>query len=246
MDEPLSNLDAKLRVQMRAELVRLRERLRTTTVYVTHDQVEAMTLGDRVAVLRDGRLQQVDVPQRLFRRPANLFVAAFIGSPSMNLAEARVSGGTVSFGGFTFPLPNRAGLDSYDGRSVVIGIRPSDFDDADLAPREGLPVLEVVPDVIEELGTEVHVLFGVDAPPVVTEETEAALEGLGPDEVAPLGDGRATFTAALDPRSQAQPRRPVRLTVDPASFYFFDPESGEAVGAQDQPEEPVAARGAVD
>jgi multiple sugar transport system ATP-binding protein len=239
MDEPLSNLDAKLRVQMRAELVRLRQRLQTTTVYVTHDQVEAMTLGDRVAVLRDGRLQQVDVPQRLFKEPTNLFVAAFIGSPSMNLVEGRVSSGTVSFGEFTFPVPRRPGLDAYEGRTVVVGIRPSDFEDADLSPRDGMPVVEVVPDVTEELGTEIHVLFGIDAPPVVTEDTEAALEGVGADEVAPLGDGRATFTASLDPRSQARPRRPVHLCVDPGSFYFFDPESGRAVGASGRTDQPV-------
>src|SRR3954464_9943997 len=113
MDEPLSNLDAKLRVQMRAELARLRDRLRTTTVYVTHDQIEAMTLGDRVAVMRDGILQQVDTPQKLFNFPANLFVAAFIGSPSMNLVEAQVEDGAVSFGGLSLPLPADAGLDAY-------------------------------------------------------------------------------------------------------------------------------------
>jgi multiple sugar transport system ATP-binding protein len=230
MDEPLSNLDAKLRVQMRAELVRLRERLRTTTVYVTHDQVEAMTLGDRVAVLRDGMLQQVDVPQRMFRQPANLFVAAFIGSPSMNLVEGRVSAGAISFGGFTLPVPAGAALSRYEGRGVVVGIRPSDFEDADLSPpRDGRPVLDVVPDVTEELGTEIHVLFGVDAPPVVTEDTQAAFEGAADTEVAPLGDGRATFTASVDPRSKARPRQPLRLAVDPESFYFFDPETGLAV-----------------
>jgi multiple sugar transport system ATP-binding protein len=241
MDEPLSNLDAKLRVQMRAELVRLRERLRTTTVYVTHDQVEAMTLGDRVAVLRDGRLQQVDVPQRLFKQPSNLFVAAFIGSPSMNLVEARVSTGTLSFGGFTLPIPHGAALDAYQARGVIVGIRPSDFEDADFSPpRDGMPVLEVVPDVTEELGTEIHVLFGIDAPPVVTEDTEAASEEAAETEVAPLGDGRATFTASVDPRSKARARQPIRLTVDPERFYFFDPETGLAVGPPDGSADAVA------
>jgi multiple sugar transport system ATP-binding protein len=240
MDEPLSNLDAKLRVQMRAELARLRDRLRTTTVYVTHDQVEAMTLGDRVAVLKDGVLQQVDTPQRLFRHPANLFVAAFIGSPSMNLVEARVSRGTVSFGGFDFEVPGRDELRAFEGRTVILGLRPSDFEDADLHPREGAPVVEVVPDVIEELGTEIHVIFAVDAPPVVTEDIEAAFDDEGDAALTPLGDGRATFTASLDPRSAAAPRRPIRLSVDPASFHFFDPESGRAVGGPSAPETTTA------
>src|SRR5690348_1366291 len=132
MDEPLSNLDAKLRVQMRGEIARLRDRLHTTTIYVTHDQVEAMTLGDRVAVLKDGVVQQLDVPQTLYRSPANLFVAAFIGSPSMNLMEARVHGREVHVAEFKLPLPDRCDLRSYDGRTVVLGLRPSAFEDASL------------------------------------------------------------------------------------------------------------------
>src|ERR687888_360123 len=174
MDEPLSNLDAKLRVQMRAELARLRDRLRTTTVYVTHDQVEAMTLGDRVAVLKDGLLQQVDTPQRLFDHPANLFVAAFIGSPSMNLVEATVHDGSVSFAGFSLPLPRDRGLEGLEGKPVIVGLRPSDFEDADVWHREGRAVMEVTPDVTEELGSEIHVIFSIDAPPVVTEDVAAA------------------------------------------------------------------------
>jgi multiple sugar transport system ATP-binding protein len=230
LDEPLSNLDAKLRVQMRAELARLRDRLRTTTVYVTHDQVEAMTLGDRVAVLKDGVLQQVDTPQRLFREPANLFVAAFIGSPSMNLAEARISGGVASFAGFAIALPTAEGLGAYEGRTVILGIRPSDFEDADVWHREGLPVIEVVPDVTEELGSEVHVIFTLDAPPVVTEDIEAAAT-VEEDEVAlaPLGGGGAIFTARVDARSTARPGHPVRLSVDTARLHFFDPDTGLAI-----------------
>jgi multiple sugar transport system ATP-binding protein len=230
MDEPLSNLDAKLRVQMRAELARLRDRLKTTTVYVTHDQVEAMTLGDRVAVLDDGVLQQVDAPQRLFHDPANLFVAAFIGSPSMNLVEATVAQGRVSFAGISLPIPEDRDLGVYSRRTVVVGIRPSDFEDADVWHPDGLPVIEVVPDVVEELGTEVHVLFTVDAPPVVTEQTEAAATLEGEDVLAPLGDGKATFTATVDARSTARPRHPIRLAIDPSALYFFDPGTGEAVG----------------
>jgi multiple sugar transport system ATP-binding protein len=228
MDEPLSNLDAKLRVQMRAELARTRDRLRTTTVYVTHDQVEAMTLGDRVAVLKDGVLQQVDTPQRLFRHPGNLFVAAFIGSPSMNLVEARVEPGTVSFAGLDFPAPAGNGLRAFEGRTVILGIRPSDLEDADLRPGGGGPVLEVVPEVVEDLGTEIHVLFPVDAPPAGTDEIVAVLE----DDVAgmpPGGEEQASFTASLDPRTKAEAGRPLRLAVDPAAFHFFDPDSGETV-----------------
>ena len=141
MDEPLSNLDAKLRVQMRAELARLRDRLKTTTVYVTHDQVEAMTLGDRVAVMRDGVLQQCDTPQKLFKLPVNLFVAAFIGSPAMNLVEAKVTGGNVEFAGFSLPAPPREGLAAYEGRTVILGIRPSDFEDAALGRDPELPTI---------------------------------------------------------------------------------------------------------
>ncbi len=228
MDEPLSNLDAKLRVQMRAELARIRDRLRTTTVYVTHDQVEAMTLGDRVAVLKDGVLQQVDTPQRLFRHPANLFVAAFIGSPSMNLVEGRVEPGAVSFAGLTFPAPAGGGLRAFEGRTVILGIRPSDLEDADLRPTGDGSVLEAVPEVLEDLGTEIHVIFPVDAPPAGTDEIVAALED---EVVAAAGEERAFFTASLDPRSKAEAGRPLRLAVDPAAFHYFDPVSGEAVGS---------------
>jgi multiple sugar transport system ATP-binding protein len=229
MDEPLSNLDAKLRVQMRAELARLRDQLPTTTVYVTHDQVEAMTLGNRVAVLRDGVLQQVDTPQRLFASPANLFVGAFIGSPSMNLVEGKVERGSVSFAAFSLPVPAELDLSGYDNRNVIVGIRPSDFEDADVWHRDGLPVIEVVPDVTEELGTEIHAIFSIDAPPVVTDEVAAAQSEEGGEEsLAPLSD-KAAFTARVDPRSKARPREPIRLSVDPTRLHFFDPETGQAI-----------------
>jgi multiple sugar transport system ATP-binding protein len=233
MDEPLSNLDAKLRVQMRAELARLRDRLKTTTVYVTHDQVEAMTLGDRVAVLRDGVLQQVDRPQALFNQPANLFVAAFIGSPAMNLVEARVEHGSVAFGEHRLPLPVGASLDSYDGRVVILGIRPSDFEDAELARRPDLPTIEVTADVVEELGTEANVLFGVAAPPVDSDAVRAAADVDAVDAGVLLdGGARGTFTASVDPATSARPGQPVKLTVDNSAFHYFDPESGEAVGVR--------------
>src|SRR5712691_4276780 len=164
MDEPLSNLDAKLRIAMRAELARLHERLSTTTVYVTHDQVEAMTLGQRVAVMRDGRIQQVDSPQALYRRPANLFVAAFIGSPAMNLVEASVDGDAVEFGGFRIPFSPGYAPRARGGR-VVLGIRPEAFED-DAFAEASLPRIDVTPTVIEELGSDAHVIFPVEAPPV--------------------------------------------------------------------------------
>jgi multiple sugar transport system ATP-binding protein len=231
MDEPLSNLDAKLRVEMRAELARLRDRLKTTTLYVTHDQVEAMTLGDRVAVLKDGVLQQVDSPQRLYNEPANLFVAAFIGSPSMNLVDARVENGAVHFGPYSMPLPPERRLDQYADQRLVLGIRPHDFEDADVHPSD-LPTIEVKADVTEELGSEVHVIFTVDAPPVVTEQTMAAVE---PDEgdFVPLveAEGKTSFTARVDPRTRCRPGSMVRLSVDPGRFHFFERDSGKAIGA---------------
>jgi multiple sugar transport system ATP-binding protein len=225
MDEPLSNLDAKLRVGMRAELARLHERLGVTTIYVTHDQVEAMTLGERVAVMRAGRIQQVDTPQALYDSPANLFVAAFIGSPSMNLVEATVANGRVSFAGFEIPLasdrrPRMQG-------DVILGIRPQDFQDVDFS-EEGLPEIDVTASVLELLGSEVHVIFPVDAPPVQTEETRATQDT--EDEAKLLADdSRALFTAAIDPRTRARQGERVRVTVDPARFHFFDPETGTSL-----------------
>jgi multiple sugar transport system ATP-binding protein len=229
MDEPLSNLDAKLRVQMRGSLAQLHERLKTTTVYVTHDQVEAMTLGQRVAVLRDGVLQQVDAPQSLYRRPDNLFVAAFIGSPPMNLVEAKVAAGRVSFGGTTLPIPANSALRPYEGRSVILGIRPSDMDDASLHPNDGRPTIEARVDVAEELGSEVNLLFTVDAPPIETEETIAAADTS--DETIPLmSDGRrAVFCARVDARTRARPGSNIRLVCDPERFHYFDPDTGVAV-----------------
>jgi len=237
MDEPLSNLDAKLRVQMRAELARLRDRLQTTTIYVTHDQVEAMTLGDRVAVLNEGVLQQVDVPQRLFNAPANLFVAAFIGSPSMNLVEAGVQDGHVRFGPYSLPVPVDRDLTPLRGRTVILGIRPHDLEDVEVHP-SNLPCIEARADVVEELGSETHVIFTVDAPPVVSEAAQAAREADDEAaEVVPLAvaEGKSQFTARVDPRSTARPGETIRLAVDPNRFHFFDPESGVALG------EPVAA-----
>jgi multiple sugar transport system ATP-binding protein len=234
MDEPLSNLDAKLRVQMRSELARLHERLETTTVYVTHDQVEAMTLGERVAVLKDGVLQQVDTPQALYAAPANLFVAAFIGSPPMNLVEAKVDGRRIDFAGFTVPVPEAVDLSAYDGRTVILGIRPSDMEDTAVWQSGSLPTIDVTADVTEELGSEVHILFRIDAPPVATEDTIAAATDEGDEAaVTPLlgEEGTSMFCARVDARTKARPGDRVRLSVDATRFHYFDRETGIRVAA---------------
>jgi len=236
MDEPLSNLDAKLRVQMRSELSRLHDRLRTTTVYVTHDQIEAMTLGHRVAVLKDGVLQQVDTPQSLYNNPVNLFVAAFIGSPPMNLVEAQVNGDSVSFGQITLPAGTRTPLGDYDGRTVILGIRPSDMEDHAVWRSEDLPTINVAAEVTEELGSEVNIIFAVDAPPVQTEDTIAAASDEGDHDNIPLiadeGD-RLRFCARVDARTTCKPGDTVTLSLDPDRFHYFDPSSGRAIGAED-------------
>jgi len=231
MDEPLSNLDAKLRVQMRAQLAKLHDTLKTTTVYVTHDQVEAMTLGERVAVMRDGVLQQVDTPQNLYGNPSNLFVAAFIGSPPMNLVEAKVSDGRVAFAEFEVPLPVGTDFGDLGGRTLILGIRPSDMEDATEWSNPDLPTIEVTADVTEDLGSEVNVLFTVDAPPVGVEEVMEAADEPVEEAAFLLEENRAVFCARVDARSQARPGARVRLSVDPRRFHFFDPETGLAVGA---------------
>jgi multiple sugar transport system ATP-binding protein len=217
MDEPLSNLDAKLRVGMRASLAQLHARLGTTTIYVTHDQTEAMTLGQRVAVLRDGRILQVDTPQRLYGEPADVFVAAFIGTPAMNLVEATIDGGEVAFGGYRIPLDVSRRPAPAHGK-VVLGIRPEAF--AAATSGEPLPTLDVTPAVVEELGADVHVLFPVRA-------AKAAPEAASADEdAALLGGDEVLFGARIDPRADAAPGRPLTLTVDPSRFHFFDRETG--------------------
>jgi multiple sugar transport system ATP-binding protein len=220
MDEPLSNLDAKLRVGMRAELASLHARLGATTIYVTHDQVEAMTLGQRVAVMRDGRIQQVDTPQALYRSPVNLFVAAFIGSPAMNLVGAQLESDAVEFGGLRIPLapgqrPERSG-------EVVLGIRPESFEDAAYADPD-LPRFDVTVAVVEDLGADAHVIFPIAAPRLDTEDVRRAEE-----EETGLAD-TAVFNARVDARSTARPGRPLTLALDPSAFYWFDAASGESL-----------------
>jgi multiple sugar transport system ATP-binding protein len=219
MDEPLSNLDAKLRVGMRAQLSALHARLGRTTIYVTHDQIEAMTLGQRVAVLRDGRVQQVDTPQELYARPSNLFVAAFIGSPAMNLVEADLDGNMLRFADHAIPLP--AVSTPRPGR-VIAGLRPEAFEDAAVAD-PSLPRLDVRIEVVEQLGADTYVLFTVPAPRVDVTEVQ---EAIGDDEHGLVAMEGSLFTARVDPGTGARPGAPLRLALDPARIHYFDPVSG--------------------
>jgi multiple sugar transport system ATP-binding protein len=239
MDEPLSNLDAKLRVSMRASLNQLHERLGVTTVYVTHDQVEAMTLGNRVAVLRDGRLQQVDTPQTLFEAPVNLFVAGFIGSPAMNFVTAelvRDDGAAVTFAGYKLQIPaqlleNKPGLAGYFGQKVILGIRPSDFEDAALTDRQW-GAMPVTAGVTEELGSEINVIFTIDAPHVehasIVEATEASEDE--DEATAALVGGKSLWTARVSKESRVKHGAPLELSVDTRYLQFFDPTSGLSIG----------------
>jgi multiple sugar transport system ATP-binding protein len=242
MDEPLSNLDAKLRVEMRAEIARIQRDLGVTTVYVTHDQVEAMTMGDRVAVMRGGYLQQVEGPQVLYERPRNLFVAEFIGSPAMNLVMAdvvRENGDLwVTFGGQRLrpsqaTLERHASLGEYEGKSVVLGIRPEDMEDASLlreTPEDRR--LPIVCDIREDMGSEVYVHFNVPGEPVTSDEVvEAMVVDAPEDEEARLAAERARgrgvpFVARLERLTRAREREPLELEVDVGRLHFFDPDTG--------------------
>ena len=240
MDEPLSNLDAKLRVQMRAEIAGLQDDLGVTTIYVTHDQTEAMTMGDRVAVIKKGRLQQVDEPQMLYDHPVNLFVAGFIGSPAMNMVEAdlRRDGDAlrVAFGGETLSLdPDMVGarpaLRSFEGRRVIVGIRPEDLEDA--AIHSDSPAdrrLKTRVNLREALGAEVLVHFSVDEPPVLTDDTRELARDAGAAELeAGKHEGRSRFVARLSPRTDARERADIELAVDTTRMHFFDPETGSSI-----------------
>jgi multiple sugar transport system ATP-binding protein len=247
MDEPLSNLDAKLRVEMRAEIARIQRDLGVTTVYVTHDQTEAMTMGDRVAVMRNGLLQQVDTPQVLYQRPRNLFVAEFIGSPAMNLvlADLAAEDGALwaSLGRHRVRLPESAaarhpGLDRFSGQRVVVGIRPEDMEDASLAARDSTDQrLSVVCDIREDMGSEVYVHFNVDGQPVTTKEVlEAhALDAREDAEArAAAEEARGPgvrFVARVDRTTRAREREELELSLDVDRLHFFDPETGLAVSA---------------
>jgi len=245
MDEPLSNLDAKLRVTLRAEIHQLQRSLGVTTIYVTHDQVEAMTMGDRVAVMQTGHLQQVDTPQVLYDRPVNEFVAGFIGSPSINLVHAqldRSNGGlTVAFGDYNLAVDdqlarNRSGLADYVGRTVMLGIRPEDFEDASLesdAPPDRR--IEAVADLTEPLGSEVLVYFSVEAARIISSAVTAdAAEGdadiyFGGDDDESTPEDVTRLVARVSPRTRIAVGSKIELAVDTSRFYFFDPETREAI-----------------
>jgi multiple sugar transport system ATP-binding protein len=237
MDEPLSNLDAKLRVQMRAEIQRIQHRLGTTTIYVTHDQTEAMTMGDRVAVMRQGRLVQVDTPQALYDRPVDLFVAGFIGSPAMNLVRARLRASNGSLlaevGSRTLELPKDtlpASVAGRDGREVIVGIRPEHLEDADLTPANGRLVLEAPVTLAEPVGAEVIAHFELDTPPVLTKDTIELARDVDDLNATQSDDaGRVSCTARQNPRTKASRGDLLRLAVDPRSLYFFDPETETAL-----------------
>jgi multiple sugar transport system ATP-binding protein len=241
MDEPLSNLDAKLRVQMRAEIHDLQRRLGVTTIYVTHDQIEAMTLGDRVAVMLDGRLQQVASPEGLYDAPINDFVASFIGSPSINMVEAdlaRSNGGlTVSFGGHRLAVAEsvrkaRPALEEYVGRTVLLGIRPEDFEDVRVAPDTPPGQrLNTQCALSESLGADVLVYFDVQATGVVPVEleTDAGDTVAATDLTARKTSGTSRLVARVSPRTRSADGSPVELAVDTSRLYFFDPETGLAV-----------------
>ena len=237
MDEPLSNLDAKLRVSMRASLSQLHSRLGVTTVYVTHDQVEAMTLGQRVCVLRDGKLQQVDTPQALYNSPVNLFVAGFIGSPAMNFTSAQLArddGPAVVFAGHRLTvgsaeLAARPGLDNYFGQDVILGIRPSDFEDAELADASWSR-MPVAVSVTEELGSEIHVIFTIDASPVQHASISEARDTEGDEEAIPLAENKTQWTARVASRSTIKPGSSAVLAVDTSNLQFFDPATGLSIG----------------
>jgi multiple sugar transport system ATP-binding protein len=250
MDEPLSNLDAKLRVSTRAQLAALHDRLGVTTVYVTHDQIEAMTLGTRVAVLKDGQLQQVDTPQRLFDAPANLFVATFMGSPAMNLATATLvsddGGPAVMVADYKLPVPERAiaahpGLERYLDKDLIVGLRPSSLEDAAFAPPTW-PHLKAQAQVTELLGSEVDVIFPVRTPPVehdvMTVQFDKASTDQDPtaehhDQTSGLvGQGESLWTAKVNPKTRARRGRAIDLAVDTSALYWFDPDSGLAIARQ--------------
>ena len=244
MDEPLSNLDAKLRVQTRAEIAKLQSDLGVTTIYVTHDQIEAMTMGDRVAVMRKGELQQVDDPQTLYDRPVNLFVGGFIGSPAMNMLDATISsnGGltakigdqTIALGAET--LQTRPGLRAYDGKQVILGIRPEDLEDAALAsdaPSDHR--LRGRLELREALGSEIMAHFAITGAHAETDETRELAQDAGGDEGSHVGvrEGEAVLVGRFGARSRVQQGENVEAVVDTRALHFFDPETG--IGIYDPP-----------
>jgi multiple sugar transport system ATP-binding protein len=241
MDEPLSNLDAKLRVQMRAEIARLQRDLGVTTVYVTHDQTEAMTLGHRVAVMKQGVLQQVAAPQDLYDRPVNLFVAGFIGSPAMNLVQGalvdREGAATLAVGGQELSLGSavlaaRPALRRYFGRSVVVGIRPEDMEDAALGNAPSGSTLRSTAELVEAMGSDVLVHLGVDAPTVETDDTRELARDAGTDVLGALtltGAARSVVVGRFNPRTRVREGEPVTVRIETDRLHFFDPDTGLSI-----------------
>jgi multiple sugar transport system ATP-binding protein len=233
MDEPLSNLDAKLRVQMRTEVSRIQQRLGTTTIYVTHDQTEAMTLGDRVAVMRSGVLQQVGSPMELYNNPANLFVAGFIGSPAMNFMPATVQGDSVKLpiGDVRLPQELRERVGRADGRQLIAGIRPEDFEDAALTGETGErgSTFQAKIEVLESLGSELYAHFTVATDQQIeSQELRELAEDVGGGEV-PMAGEAGRIVARLDPRSQARVGEETELWVDASRIHLFDPGDGRSL-----------------
>jgi len=242
MDEPLSNLDAKLRVQMRADIAKLQRDIGTTTIYVTHDQVEAMTMGDRVAVMRKGELQQVAPPQELYERPVNIFVGGFIGSPAMNLVEATIDRRNGSFvakvGSQELTIDEQAvkarpKLEEYAGRQVVLGIRPESLEDASLEP--DIPEDRHIKGVVvlrEPLGSEIVAHFEVDAPPALTEDVRELARDVGQESTVQAGgeeDGKAVMVGRFGPRSRVKNGDTIDVAVDTSAVHLFDPETGAGI-----------------
>ncbi len=243
MDEPLSNLDAKLRVQMRAEIARIQRDLATTTIYVTHDQTEAMTMADRVAVMKKGLLQQLAAPQELYDRPTNLFVGAFIGSPAMNLFEAGLEEANgslwLTFGSQRVRVADsliaeRPALRAHAGRRVVLGIRPEEMEDAAIsASGDADTRIDVDVTLVEQMGAEAYVHFNLDAPPAVTEDTKDLAAELGAEKAQALearaSQSRSECVARVSPRTKAAKGERLGLVVDTTRLHFFDPDSGGSI-----------------
>jgi ABC-type sugar transport system ATPase subunit len=239
MDEPLSNLDAKLRVQMRAEIARIQRDLGVTTLYVTHDQTEAMTLGDRVAVMKKGELQQVAEPQVLYDHPTNLFVAGFIGSPAMNLLQGTLSGGEdgdleLAVGKQKLRinravLNQRPALRGYLGKTVVVGIRPEDMEDASLVPDADGSQIESKADLVEAMGSDVLIHFVVDAPQVVTDDTKELARDVGTDVLGLDQQPHTDLVARFSPRTRVRDGDTVTVHIATDRLHYFDPDTGLSI-----------------
>ena len=234
MDEPLSNLDAKLRVQMRAELGQLHTQLQTTTLYVTHDQVEAMTMGDRVAVIRKGELQQIDTPREIYSNPKNIFVAGFIGSPSMNFVYAKIKSKDdvieLTFGDnqIAYKDEKKEKLESFENKEIILGIRPEAFEDGYFANEADYSEsIKVKVSLLEQLGSDSYVHFYKDIKPVQTEAIEEILADEGED-ITVLGDS-TKFIARINPNSTVAEGEEIELRINPSKLHFFDPESGDVI-----------------